>query len=570
MSQPATATAPTNVESVSVTTTSGGLRRLNPADGLFLRAEHLQQMQLYAQALSRAGGVAGGTGVVHGFGLTLDGATLTVGPGLAMDPTGRPLASTGAVTIALDTLTVDPKRFWVVEVLAADPVPADTEPVYGTLCADACAAGTIHPWLDEAVRIQVSPDDGLPELGSMSPDRQRNWLASHYFERERRDGHPWLTPGHTGKVASVLGLPWSAPQPGAAPLPRGVPIGVLLQVEDTWVLDVWMARRDLIATPSHEAWHERLGLRPWGVFIAEVLQFQTHQAALPGTVWGVDVGVPGAEEFFERVLKDPPRSKRAVKEAWQQWREEYPAPVTDGWLWHHGVGELPPAGVLPEPTGQGDLQARVEAVFGSHVAVYLRHGSADQALRAVTEGQHLDRIPLHESESTPEVDVWVPDVRADLQVVQTDTYGWIAFVRRRREARPPIPLDTVEVFTLALERVPEPEQLAREVVAGKASDVTRLTTLSYPAAEWAVPADDAAHGEIAARVDDWRQNKLRPFLMIGTAMDATRRPLALARAGLLAAELQTDDPGPGLLPTLVSVAPEPERIVVVVRGENFE
>ena len=217
--------------------------------------------------------------------------------------------------------------------------------------------------------------------------------------------------------------------------------------------------------------------------------------------------------------------------------------------------------MLPEQAGQGDLQSRVEAVFGSHVKVHLRHGHADQALRAVTEGQHLDRIPLHESEIIPEVDVWVPDVRADLPVVQTDSYGWIAFVRRRREACPP---NAVEVSTLTLDLVRDSKALARDVVTGQTQGVTPLTTLSYPAAGWAVPTDDAAHNTIAAEVDDWRKRNLRPFLMIGTAADATRRPLALARAGLLAAELQLDDPGFGLLPTLVAVAPEPERIVIVV------
>ena len=89
---------------------------------------------------------------------------------------------------------------------------------------------------------------------------------------------------------------------------------------DASVFDVWTARRDAIATPPHEAWQERLGLRTWAVFIAQLLQFQAQLAALPGVAWGIDIGLPGAEEFFQRVLKDPPRSKRAVQEVWRQWR----------------------------------------------------------------------------------------------------------------------------------------------------------------------------------------------------------------------------------------------------------
>ena len=52
----------------------GGIVRLNPFDGLFLRAEHLEQLQAYARELTHALGQAGGTGVVHGYGVTLSTA----------------------------------------------------------------------------------------------------------------------------------------------------------------------------------------------------------------------------------------------------------------------------------------------------------------------------------------------------------------------------------------------------------------------------------------------------------------------------------------------------------------
>jgi hypothetical protein len=44
--------------------TTPEIARLNPFDGLFLRAVHLQQIQFYTQALTRALGVAGGPRVV--------------------------------------------------------------------------------------------------------------------------------------------------------------------------------------------------------------------------------------------------------------------------------------------------------------------------------------------------------------------------------------------------------------------------------------------------------------------------------------------------------------------------
>src|SRR5207247_1480715 len=47
--------------------------RLNPFDGLFLRASHLDRMEQYAADLVAAVGMAGGAGVVEGMGVTLDG-----------------------------------------------------------------------------------------------------------------------------------------------------------------------------------------------------------------------------------------------------------------------------------------------------------------------------------------------------------------------------------------------------------------------------------------------------------------------------------------------------------------
>ena len=62
-------------DSVAVSTATGGIRRLNPADGLFLRSEHLNQMQAYSRELALAAGIAGGTGVVYGYQLSLADAS---------------------------------------------------------------------------------------------------------------------------------------------------------------------------------------------------------------------------------------------------------------------------------------------------------------------------------------------------------------------------------------------------------------------------------------------------------------------------------------------------------------
>ena len=68
------------------------LTRLNYFDGKFLRASDLKAEQDYLRQLVRQSNQAGGSGVAHGFDLTLGGGdTLNIAPGLAIDPDGRVL-----------------------------------------------------------------------------------------------------------------------------------------------------------------------------------------------------------------------------------------------------------------------------------------------------------------------------------------------------------------------------------------------------------------------------------------------------------------------------------------------
>ncbi len=59
-----------------------------------------------------------------------------------------------------------------------------------------------------------------------------------------------------------------------------VPLAVLLQVDGRWVVDTWTARRDIGAGSAEDTWRSRLGMRPWNVFMAQVLQFQDQLNAL--------------------------------------------------------------------------------------------------------------------------------------------------------------------------------------------------------------------------------------------------------------------------------------------------
>jgi hypothetical protein len=538
-------------DSVAVSTATGGIRRLNPADGLFLRSEHLNQMQTYSRELSLAVGIAGGTGVVYGYQLGLTGTELTVTPGLAIDAAGMPLRTGAPVTLQLDGLATPAGRFWLVEVIADRAVPSDNEPVYGNLCGDPCSGGSIQPWLDDAVRVQVSARDTLPGLASVAAaNLARNWLASAYFEQERRSGPPWLTPDQSGAVASILDQPWSGAQPAVAPgvlgepAGNGVPLGVLLRVDDGWQLDVWTGRRDLDQTVPRAAWEWRLGLRPWPVFVAQVLQFQAQLAELPligqlgETVFG------DAEDFYEIVVKEAPRSRKAMQLLWEKWQQQHTKPLTEGSLLSHGIAELPPAGFLPRPTGKSALADQLQAIFGPNVKLQLHYNSADAAVRAVTEAQHLDRIPLDRPAAKPTVEVWIPDTAADLPAVFTPSYGWIAFARDRSE---PIELpepatEPVEVYLLIADAGENLQQVVDGIIRSESMPkAERLATLRYPRAEWGVPTPEDVVTELGTK---WkallRESEQSLIGVIGIARTDPRRPLAGARAALLPVGFERD------------------------------
>jgi hypothetical protein len=410
---------------------STGLRRLQASDGLFLRAEHLNQIQTYASALVRLSTMAGGAGTVWGYDLHLsapdvalhrdgsgkdradadkggadgpeqvggdghgdqdDGATqshatLTVLPGLAVSSAGRALRSQAPIVVDLSALeTGVTGRFWVVEVVPADARPAGNEPAYSAVCATSCGSGSgIQPWADEQVRVRVRAAQIESVWDSEAPAHQRSALASAWFERERRQPNPWLTPITSGEVIPpVSGRAWSSSAPSVEPDEQAVPLGLLLRSEGSWIVDAWAARRDFSETPPLGAWLGRLGMRPWRVFAAQVLQFESQLKGL-----------------------------------------ELDAALTDRFL------ELPPGGFVDLDSGSLDresLWSRLSDRFGDVVDIEVHLVTPDEAIRRVTHAQHLDRIPLRESaRRRPVVDVWVPSVQPDLEHTQAEYRSWVGF-----------------------------------------------------------------------------------------------------------------------------------------------
>ena len=536
----ATAAEPAS-QTVASPAAATGLRRLHPADGLFLRAEHLDQIQSYASDLALLHGVAGGSGVVYGYRLDLNAGKEIVGAtaGLAVDPSGRPLRSRARLEVGLADLERDVAgRIWIVEVVAADPIPAGSEPVYSAVCASSCGPeSSIRPYLDEAVQLRVRAETLAGDWVSVPTEQVRSAVAAAYFDRERRAGGPWLTPSAAGAaIPDLSSWPWSAAAPAGEPAPGGVPVGVLTWLggsDGHWELDVWTARRDRMLTPPAVSWPNHLSLRPLPVFTAQLLQFEDQLSA-------------GAAD------PDHPLTERFV--------------------------ELPPAGYLPRPLDPGEgtsLEDWLDATFGPAVQLRVDACSADVAVSAVNLAQHLDRIPLAGNpDPPPGVLVLVPETLADLPAVRTERYPWVAFVReprigsRRRTEDP----------------APTPQPAPAEPDVGGAGPVgVHVVRAPIPRAQYMPRVVAAMTGRPAAELqfDGWTIppqpqaiRALRDALdaigpqstvdVFATTADPARGPLVAARARALVQSLGLDD-GPTPAGLYSRLLDGPDAIVLMVR-----
>lgn len=525
-------------------TVGGGIIRLNPSDGLFLRAQHLTVMEDYALALAQSAALAAGTGVVYGYRAWLDGTLLKVDPGLAIGPDGRPLRSSQEASVDLSDLTLEADGFIVVEVIAAS-WDYGQENVYGNLCDDPCSSSAaIHPYQAEGIAINLRPDS-MPGLTSQSDEQKRNWLASRYYERERERGEPWLVPGTTGSaIAGIATIGFSTAT--AAPDGTAVPIAVLLNVGGSWLADLWIARRDLGDPAPRRAWQSRLAMRPWDVFIAQVLQFQAQLTDLYLASQAGPAKSAAAEELAHTIgsIRDQ-FARMRVKPHWlsdgiteleralpqlDQAARQAKDPAQYG-LSELGFGELPPAGYLPAPAAGQDAEAYAKRLFGPYVTVRVCRCRADHAVRAVEQAQHLDRIPLDQDDqkNTPSVDVLIPAEPADLAPLYTESYPWLAFVRRSDQTCPSErPVDKVAVYFVDVVAKDEAEKIAAETVrAASPLKAALVGWLTYPADSYAVPTPNDIYGTVHDRAAG------RQLICVGLASAEDRQPLAVVRTALL-------------------------------------
>ncbi|MGE4560836.1 MAG: hypothetical protein AB7E77_11595, partial [Desulfobulbus sp.] len=453
------------------------LKRLHYFDGKFLRAADLNLEQQALLNEVRLSNQATGSGVVHGYSCTLTGGDrLDVGPGLAIDPAGRVLylprevqigiaelieksgqsSSSGsgnaagtpvfgeceqAAAEAPDTV-LEGVRLYLITVGHAEAYCGE-EDVYGKLCEEACVTSTERPYVIEgvvirAVPLNLSTDLATSQLIALSSRHLRSRVASAYFAAER--SNPASLVSADGLASSIWCL--GAEAEGGAT----VPIGVLARSgSQTVFLDAWIARREKMETPPHRYWAGRLAMRPWNVFLAQVLQFQCQLASC-----FAGGKVAGGESPCSEEKKLAAEAAEALAELMQKYSEIVSrftskeglavnkqtlkvAPLNDlrgrlsaiaskvvsqRYLIDCGIVELPSAGYLPvDPTAGLTVNEQVRRLTGDGLDLRFCVVRPDYVPHALEEAQHMERISLlsgiDDPAAKPKVDVLVPDGRIE-------------------------------------------------------------------------------------------------------------------------------------------------------------
>ena len=310
---------------ISVIDPSTILKRLWYFDGKFLRAEGFRLDQEYVRSLVALSNQAVGSGLVHGFDVSLDGGdSLQVTAGLGLAPSGRAVFHPSPASLAISTLiaratggfdpgvvapagtadfgrcrpddpagpdqVVSARDLYVLTVAPADALCGEEER-FGRLCEDACASETDRSVALEGVRFRVHPLSlTLPtsRLVPFTATHLRSRVASAYYARERTA---------IASMISGAGLRDAVWCHGAEGI-GGDEIGLAVfdrAGQVTTFVDMWTARRELIEQTPHRYWQWRLAMRPLDVFLAQVLQFQCQLVSSAGGSDPTD-GDPGCVE----------------------------------------------------------------------------------------------------------------------------------------------------------------------------------------------------------------------------------------------------------------------------------
>jgi hypothetical protein len=445
------------------------LTRLHYFDGKFLRASDLELEQRYLRSLVALSNQAGGAGVVQGFSCTLAGDRLEVGPGLAIDPEGRALllpegrgvsltelieASRQSGALLLDltpgpggagfgsceelaaadgTAVADGSSLYLITLFHAEALCGE-EDVLGKLCAEACATSIERPYVLEGVLLRAVPltlATALATSGAVALTSRhlRSLVASAYFEDERR------------RVASLIsgeGLASGAWCLGAAAAGgAGVPIALVSRAgATTQFLDAWTARRERMDAPSRRYWAGRMAMRPWDVFLAQVLQFQCQLTSCLGEPDEPGGGGDPCRQAWDLLRETSRQLARMIEGAaggeggpdlspdfrqLDQLRGRlsdaaagFGTASRERRLIACGIAELPSAGYLPVVArSTTPVNQQVRAWMGEGVDLRFCAVRPDFVPHALEEAQHMERISLlaglDDPKAKPQVDVLVPD-----------------------------------------------------------------------------------------------------------------------------------------------------------------
>jgi hypothetical protein len=525
---------------------AGAFERLRAFDGLFLRAEHLNVMQDYTRDLTSALGRSGGGGVVEGYGLELQDNTLVAGPGLAVTPNGQPLLANTPLRLELDSLEPDSSTYFRI-LLRPGKWDHGSEPVQGLLCNEPCSGGTTQkiktaegPWL--ALEAVAEPLLASQTMG------HRSWLASHLFHREETDAPRW-----PDSKTSDLPRDWS-PSPSAQPAAT-VCLGVLLKDPQTgqWVLDVWAGRRDLGEPPPAHHWQWSLGVRPWAVFIAQVLQFQAQLADIlrqqefqPSMAEYEEVQ-RRLQEVQNALSANPPQAQAEalVSKAAELMAslkmfslKKPPRSSSTGGLKDLGFVELPPAGFLPSFAKElDDIRSEIGDLVGRNGLIRrvctIALGDVGEVLAAAQSRERTNIAPSWtEGQRGGVLDLYVPVAAGERAT------SWILFTRSRmvdctEAGTEPVP-DEVQVYSRVHDH--DKDDIGEGKEAADPDKGNDLGILKYPPGTWAVP-------EVGSSL--FRQVQKAVSGNRVTAVEAVvrseeRRPLGYLRATLLATGFTSD------------------------------
>src|ERR1700674_540788 len=457
------------------------LTRLNYFDGKFLRAQDMSLEQMYLRRLNAQSNIGGGSGVVEGLTASLVAGTdsIQVDPGLAIDGLGQVLYLPQGATVGIQDLidrSVMKQSTQMAMITggsadfaqcvvqsdtqtSATPVSAQAyillagwaqalcgnENVYGQLCEDACSGTTERPFLVEGIVLWLRP---LP-LGQQPYTKStqihydprihlRSLLASEVFAEE-----PNAIGGSLISGPGLRAITWcnGALIPGSVVHGAAeVPLAVLARLSSTTTLflDAWTVRRERIEAPSRQYWAWRMAMRPWNVFLAQVLQFQCQLHDVLGAVSPLgppemDPCAPAYQAIAAAGLELGKLQTDYISTLEKTLADQIGARVMDlrnrliqivnvggpatssQMLINGGILELPPAGYLPVDNSPNAQTVNDQALrlLGNGLDLRFCVVRPDYVPHALEEAQHMQRIPLldglDDPKNKPKVDILVPD-----------------------------------------------------------------------------------------------------------------------------------------------------------------